>query len=290
MPVWKPNPAWLGEAVRSALDQQDCPIELVVVDDGNTEPVASLLREFDDPRLVVVRVAHGGVSRARNAGMARARGDAIRFVDADDVMEPESTARLLELSGPDGAIAYGSTLICDPELRPERLIEETVQGDALLECVLGGFSVFITAMLFPRNVVSAAGEFDPAFDLNEDYEYVLRALEHAPVRGERFVATRYRRHDASVTAGDHAGAMKDMEALDKLFDRRPDLRGTRVERVARAHLHIGAATQLMHAGRYAESARRLASALRMDPRSAGPEVARVAASFLRVAVRHAMAR
>ena len=40
MPVWRPRREWLLEAVGSALGQRDCSLELIVVDDGNAEPVA----------------------------------------------------------------------------------------------------------------------------------------------------------------------------------------------------------------------------------------------------------
>ena len=63
----------------------------------------------------MIRVAPGGVSHARNAGVAAAGGDYIRFIDSDDVLEPGSCARLLALAGAGGqpAIAYGATLNCD---------------------------------------------------------------------------------------------------------------------------------------------------------------------------------
>jgi glycosyltransferase involved in cell wall biosynthesis len=289
MPVWKPNGVWLREAVTSALDEDECPIELIVVDDGSPEPAADLLRDIEDPRLTVVAIAHGGVSQARNAGIARATGEAIRFVDADDVIEAGSTARLLELSRPDGAIAYGSTLVCDESLRPEYTVGASIHGDALVECILGNFFVYITGMLFPREVIEAAGEFDTGFEANGDYDYVLRALEHAGVRGGDFIASRYRRHGASVTGRQQAQAVKSQRALDKLFERRPDLRGTRVERDARAHLQLGAAMRMMRAGRFRDSARHLASALRLSPRFAAPKAGPVVRAFPRQAARRLLA-
>jgi glycosyltransferase involved in cell wall biosynthesis len=289
MPVWKPNAAWFREAVRSALAEDGCPIELIVVDDGSPEPAADLLSDIEDPRLTVVAVSHGGVSKARNAGIARAAGEAIRFIDADDVVAPGSTGHLLELSRPDGAIAYGSTLVCDIDLRPEKTVGATVQGDALIECLLGNFFVYITAMLIPRPVIEAAGGFEPDLDPNEDYDYVLRALEHAPVRGDDLVASRYRRHATSVTGRQQAEEISVQRALDRLFERRPDLLGTTVERTARAHVQLDIATQMMRAGRFPASARHLSSALRLAPRRAAPRAATIVARFPRQAARRLLA-
>ena len=99
MSAWKPNREWLLEAVNSILAQRGCRFELLVIDDGSPQPVAELLEHINDARMRVERVPHGGLSRARNAGAALARGDYIRFVDCDDFYPPDSTARLLELTG-----------------------------------------------------------------------------------------------------------------------------------------------------------------------------------------------
>jgi glycosyltransferase involved in cell wall biosynthesis len=289
MPVWNTKPSWLRQAVASALAQDGCEIELIVVDDGSDEPAADLLRDLDDPRLDVLTLPHGGVSAARNAGIERARGEAIRFVDSDDVLEPGSTAKLLELSGPDRAIAYGDTLVCDDDLRPRKTVASTVQGDALADCMLGDFSVYITGMLFPRAVVDAVGGFDPSFPANGDYDYVLRALECAPVRGGGFIASRYRRHHGSITGRQPAHAVNTGRALDKLFDRRPDLRQSPLGRQALSRIHLDAATRLMETGRPVASARHLVTAIRRSPRSTVREALGVATGLPRGLARRLIA-
>src|SRR5690349_13845632 len=122
MPVWRPNPVWFQAAVTSALGQRGCAIELIVVDNGNATPVATLLPEVRDPRLRIIQQAHSGVSAARNAGMRAARGDYLRFVDCDDVFDAGSTAHLLELANGDETIAYGATVYCNAELEPYKVL------------------------------------------------------------------------------------------------------------------------------------------------------------------------
>src|SRR3569833_1089636 len=118
MPVWQPNGEWLQQAVRSCLAQAHSNVELIVVDDGCAEPVASLLPDFDDQRLRIMRISHAGVSNARNAGVAAARGSWIRFVDADDVLPPASTTMLLQSASRSFPVVYGQTKVCDEQLRP----------------------------------------------------------------------------------------------------------------------------------------------------------------------------
>jgi len=118
MPVWEPRREWLLQAVESVLGQRGCELELIVVDDGNRHPVGDVLEQTDDARLHVIRVRHGGPSHARNAAMGAARGQYLRFVDSDDVIEAGSIAHLLGLiRGRLNLFSYCASQICDENLR-----------------------------------------------------------------------------------------------------------------------------------------------------------------------------
>jgi glycosyltransferase involved in cell wall biosynthesis len=245
MPAWKPRPDWLREAVRSALGQRGCEIELLLIDDGSPEPVADLLAEFDDRRLRVIRIDHVGVCGARNAGAAEARGAYIRYIDSDDVIEADSTARLLALiSGRDDVIAYGATMFCDEQLRPLWRMTSEVEGDGVAACLLGRFPARPHAFLFPRQVVEQAGKWDEEIVVVHDWDFILRALEHATVRRSDTVATFYRRHPGGVTAkmSTEEGVRSAEQVVERYFERHPEQRGTLLERKARAR-------SLAHAGR-----------------------------------------
>ena len=176
-------------------------IEVIVVLDGPDAQTELALGAFDDPRLRIVRIEHGGTAAARNAGIEHARGRLISFLDADDVLEPESTARLVRLiGGREDVVAYGATVVCDESLRPLRTIGSDVRGNAVETCLLGRFDVRHVSMLFPRRVVELAGRWDSGFHISEDWDFVLRALEHAEVVPDPLPATYYRRHGASRTS------------------------------------------------------------------------------------------
>lgn len=76
--------AFLGEAIESVLSQRYSDLELIVIDDGSTDETLDVLRSFKDPRLLAHRQDNTGLAGARNAGMERARGEYISFLDADD--------------------------------------------------------------------------------------------------------------------------------------------------------------------------------------------------------------
>jgi glycosyltransferase involved in cell wall biosynthesis len=271
MPVWRPRRDWLLEAVGSALAQRDCELELIVVDDGNEQPVEQLLADVRDPALRVVRVAHGGPSHARNAGAEAARGRLIRFVDADDVYELGSTARLARLIGEDAAIAYGRTVFCDEQLRPVWTMSTRLEGWIAAEAVLGRFRVRIQSLLFPASVVRAAGPWDPGLAVCEDLEFIARALEHAPVRRDPGVATWYRKHGASASADIERGDEGIRRVIERYLERHPEQRGTAFERRAVASRHAVAARARATRGMARPALRRLAQSLALDPREAAIE-------------------
>jgi O-antigen biosynthesis protein len=272
MPVWRPRRDWLLEAVRSALAQRDCELELIVVDDGNEEPVDELLADVRDPALRLVRAAHGGPSEARNAGIAAARGRLIRFVDSDDAYEPGSTARLVRLIGDrDDVIAYGRTVFCDEQLRPVWTMSCDLEGWIAAEAVLGHFRVRIQSLLFPAAVVRAAGPWDPTFPICHDLEFIARALEHARVRPDPAVATYYRKHGDSVTSGFERGDDDIRRVIEGYLERHPERRGTSLERRATASRHAVAARARATRRIVAPALARLARSLALDPRETALE-------------------
>jgi glycosyltransferase involved in cell wall biosynthesis len=274
MPVWRPRPDWLRQAVEAALAERGCEIELLVVDDGSPEPASEALSSFDDPRLRILRIEHGGVANARNVATAEARGSFLRFIDGDDLVEPGSTARLLSLTdGRDDLIPYGATLFCDAEMRPIWKMTSDIEGDAATACLLGRFTTRVHSFLLPRQVCDAAGEWNTDLVNSSDWDFTLRAFEQAPVRGTHEVAYRYRRHPGGVTANLVEGERSSRQIVEGYFRRHPEQRGTPLERRARART-------LAHTGRVYATHRqlgkgmaRLARAARLDPRALGAEVA-----------------
>ncbi len=282
MPVWRPGPDWLREAVRSALDEQECEVELIVVDDGNEQPTSELLAEFVDSRLRTIRVEHCGPYAARNAGIAAAKGDYVRFVDADDIVEPGSTGRLLRVARAAGGetIAYGWTMICDEQLNTQKLVSERIEGDVAETSLLGGFDVYHTSILYPRSVIDRVGPWEAiGFRVSGDSDYVQRALEQAPVRGLSEIVTRYRRHPTSVskTARVADAVRSGVLILERYFERHPERRGSALERRAYTKLHLLRARSHFGLGEIGPSLRQLALATRRDPIAVTSAGARLAA-------------
>ena len=106
MPVY--NAAkYLDKSIGSVLGQSHRNLELIVVDDGSRDGSIGIIRQYmaKDSRIVLMAQEHGGVSAARNAGLRKARGNYIAFIDADDYLEPDYYRSML-LGHPKGMDVY----------------------------------------------------------------------------------------------------------------------------------------------------------------------------------------
>ncbi len=194
MPVWN-GAAYVEEAVRSLLDQDDAgPLEVVVADDGSTDASADVA-EAAGAR--VVRRPHAGVATARNAGLAAARGELLTFLDADDVSVPGS----LRAPSRPARLRSGARLRrrAARRLRPRastRFRRGSPSGSSGGSPAGGLWSFFARRALFDR-----IGPFDESFELAEDADWLGR-VRAAGARGGTVdrPCTRVRLHPDSLTA------------------------------------------------------------------------------------------
>lgn len=101
---------YVEKSVSSILAQTYPHLQLILVDDGSTDGSASICDAYaaKDPRIIVIHQPNGGVSKARNAGLERATGEWILFVDSDDYVDHDYCRRMLDAAqqcGADVAIA-----------------------------------------------------------------------------------------------------------------------------------------------------------------------------------------
>lgn len=181
----------LGDALRSVELQSWRPIECIVVDDGSTDDTAEALRAWEDRLrgerdfvLRVLRQPHGGAPRARNAGLAAARGEFIQFLDSDDILLPGKLQRSVEAlrTHPDLDYVVGSRIFVDDEgvsrlldglaeSPPARRPPQTVAGTALAglpaQAVLG-FS--------RRSLCRRVGDWNETLVRHQDWEYTTRLI------------------------------------------------------------------------------------------------------------------
>src|SRR5437868_14667996 len=92
IPAYNAGP-WIGDTIRSALDQTWPRKEIIVVDDGSGDQTLQVARQFASKNVSVVTQENQGASAARNRALSLSRGDYIQWLDADDLLSPNKIAK-----------------------------------------------------------------------------------------------------------------------------------------------------------------------------------------------------
>ncbi len=176
----------IADTLDSLLRQTHRDWEAIVVDDGSVDATAEVAEAYarSDSRFHVRRQPNGGVSAARNAGIALARAPWLFFLDADDWIVPTTFARLLEAAGADGVdAAYGGYVRVDENGFETR--ERRPPHDEDLFPVFTRMCAFaIHACLNRTELIRAAGGFDESLVTCEDWDLWQRVAR----AGARFAA------------------------------------------------------------------------------------------------------
>ncbi len=95
----------LQRCVDSVTKQSYRELEIILVDDGSTDPTLEICKKLalEDSRIKVFHQANKGVSAARNHGLANAAGELVMFVDADDSIDADMVEELVKAQAPHDA-------------------------------------------------------------------------------------------------------------------------------------------------------------------------------------------
>jgi glycosyltransferase involved in cell wall biosynthesis len=193
IPAYNPG-SYLAEAVHSVVSQTVTDWNLLVINDGSTEPLPDL--PFDDDRVEVVHRNNGGPASARNLGLDRATGDLIAFLDADDVWEPTKLERQI------------AVMDADPTLRLSTTQFRLMDGDGVKgslgygrpmsrrDLLATGDGICTSTVMIRRG----SERFRTQFKVGEDFDMWLRLAGDCARGYLPTVEVLCRRHDASMTA------------------------------------------------------------------------------------------
>ena len=116
IPVYRVE-ATLDRCVESVVGQSFDDIEVILVDDGSPDGCPARCDEWArrDERITVIHKPNGGLSDARNAGIERASGEFITFVDSDDFLDRRTYELVMPLAQQaDIFIVIGTSLVVYP--------------------------------------------------------------------------------------------------------------------------------------------------------------------------------
>jgi GT2 family glycosyltransferase len=173
------RPELLRRALRTIVGQTLLPLEVVVVNDGGTDP-GHILETIDAlPVKLVSLPARCGRSHAAQAGLEAARGELVGFLDDDDELRPrhcEALAEGIARSGAQVAYADVECVVVDTAADgTEHVVQRSVLGGEPDPARLFfENTVPIMAVLMNRRLALEAGGFDPDMEYFEDWDLWLR--------------------------------------------------------------------------------------------------------------------
>lgn len=169
-------------ALGSVYAQTLAPPEVIVVDDGSTDGTEDRVCSAF-PAVRYVRQENRGVSAARNAGIRRARGRWIAFLDSDDAWTPSKLARQAEaLARHDGyLISHTDEIWIRHGRRVNPKKRHAKSGGHIFTACLPLCVISPSAVMIERTLFDRVGMFDETLPACEDYDMWLRICARYPV-------------------------------------------------------------------------------------------------------------
>jgi len=201
-------------AVESVLRQDLDDLEVIVVDDGSTDPTERVLSPIEDDRLSYVRSTHLGAAAARNIGARRAQARWLTFLDSDDTVTTDWLSSMLADTSRSGtalvSCGYAERADGRGEVRRQRLPRPASPAiGPITELIATGGTYLVL-----RDLFFEVGGFDPEQPAAQHRELALRLGPAIVERGlqagavmrplvERWVGRedQIRSDDAAVLAG-----------------------------------------------------------------------------------------
>ncbi len=191
---------YIGEAIRSVLEQSVEELELVVLDDGSEDGSKAVVLGFDDPRLVYIAKSNSGVADTRNQGVDRARASIIAFLDADDLFESSNLEKKIDLldEHSDIGLVHSDFEHFDDSgpLKIERRAE--CVGDALHAILEFRTTVTPCCAVMRKSLFREAGGFDTRLSTAADRDLWIRLAARTRIGHIAEPLARYRHHTAQM--------------------------------------------------------------------------------------------
>lgn len=187
---------YLARAIASCLGQTYKNIELIIVDDCSTDSTPDVVRSFNDPRIRYVRNERNQkLPRSLNIGFAQASGEYLTWTSDDNEFLPEAIETMLmylkehrdvDFVYTDNLAKYWDT--GETEKRNISGPEEIGERNCIGACYL-----------YTRRVYETIGDFNPDYELVEDYEYWIRVSKKFKMHHLPQILYIYGEHSRSLT-------------------------------------------------------------------------------------------
>lgn len=229
----------LQDALDSLALQTYCNIEVVVIDAGGKghRHVGAWCGRFP---LRVISVGEAlKRSRAANVGLDNAIGDYCLFLDDDDWLAPDHISRLVAAIRDDRLcrVAYAGVGVRSSDRK--KMDVDPFNKEFSVGRLRSGNFIPIHAVLFARSLVNQGLRFDEAFDVYEDWDFLLQLAHASPFRHVNVVSAFYRASGTSGV-GIHANEELQRQSRGRIFEKwRSRWSGAQIDEMVQASVGFG---------------------------------------------------
>ncbi|KYC40591.1 glycosyl transferase family A [Scytonema hofmannii PCC 7110] len=168
------------ETIKSVQQQTFSDFEIIIINDGSTDRTLEILNAIADSRIKIFSYENGGLPVARNRGIARATGEFLAFLDADDLWTPDKLE--LQLAAlqqhPEAGVAYSWTHFMDEQGKSFHADEPIYfEGNVYANLLLKNFLASGSNPLIRKQAIESVGEFYPPAGGSADWDYWVRLAE-----------------------------------------------------------------------------------------------------------------
>lgn len=204
MIVWNQE-KYIGDAIRSVLDQTYQNYELIIVDDGSTDNTRQIIETFRSDKIKYHLKEHSGVVASRNYACDKCAGDYIAFLDSDDMYEPTMLEKEVAtlLRNPDLDVVYTNLKIIDENGNETGAVwtYKDYESQELIPALFraGQNITPFPSMMVTKRISDKAGGFDSDFIINEDSVYTAKLAKHGKFKHINLPLYKYRRHGSNIS-------------------------------------------------------------------------------------------
>jgi len=222
--------ATLERALNSVLEQTFSATQIIVVDDASTDDTPALLARYSSHIEIITNEKNSGVSFSRNAGIQKARGEWIAFLDSDDQWAQGKLEKQKQFhqTHPEILISQCDEIWIRNGVKVNPMDKHAKRGGWIFEACVPLCIVSPSAVIIHRHIFDQIGMFDITFPACEDYDLWLRIAPHYEIGllNEKLV-TRFGGHENQLSRKYWGMDRFRISAMEKHVDNNMDPRWKR---------------------------------------------------------------
>lgn len=190
---------YIHDSISSILGQTYSELELIILDDGSTEDIKSIISLFNDNRIKFFSRENKGLGATLNELVSKAKYDLIFRMDADDIAHASRIHKQMEFmeNNPD-VVLSGSQINFFNEHGKIKAREFPVSHEVILEDLLKSkFSICHPSIVFRKNIFNKIGGYETD-GAGEDLDFFLRMSLHGRLANVDEILLDYRIHEKSL--------------------------------------------------------------------------------------------